>query len=303
MDSFPAQWNYLKNCVINQKMPQSMLFVGPLHCAIPQFVNGVIQLIFCKSLENLPCLSCADCQMVARNEHPDALWVKPDKVGGAIKIEQVRELQQQAYLTPQRVLSRVIIIDGADRMNTASANALLKILEEPPAQTLFILIAQQISTVLPTVLSRCHLLSFSAAHDLYLDNCLLLGQHYPSDSPRGLIVQQAEQLIDELIAVRLGQQHPCILAAEWSKLEPSALLWFLYLVYSQLQLIYISNTELSGPAAKQLLHCAKLLNPISVFEQIGKINNIIKKLNNNLNVNMTLILEDMLFNLANDSFQ
>lgn len=303
MDSFPAQWNYLKNCVINQKIPQSMLFVGPLHCAIPQFVSGLIQLIFCKNPQHAPCLSCSDCQMIARNEHPDALWVKPDKAGGAIKIDQVRELQQQAYLTPQRVLNRVIIIDSADRMNAASANALLKILEEPPAQTLFILIAQQISTVLPTVLSRCHLLSFSAADDLYQDNFLLLGQHYPADSPRGLIMQQAEQLIDELIAVRLGLQHPCILAAVWSKLESGALLWFLYLVYSQLQLVYVSQTELSGPAAKQLNHCARLLNPIIVFEQIGKLNNIIKKLNNNLNVNMTLILEDMLFNLAEDGSQ
>ena len=105
--------------------------------------------------------------MIERMEHPDVEWIKPEKNGGAIKIDQIRELQNTAYLTPQRARYRLIVIEAADRMNTASANALLKILEEPAQHTVFILIAQQLSTVLPTILSRCQIISFSSSDDSY----------------------------------------------------------------------------------------------------------------------------------------
>ena len=298
MINYPAQWNQIKSALVNQRIAQGMLFVGPLHCSLEDFVTKVMQLFFCKKQLKAPCFECIDCQMLHRIEHPDVEWIKPEKNGGSIKIDQIRELQSTAYLTPQRSQYKLIVIEAADRMNTASANALLKILEEPAKHTVFILIAQQLSTVLPTILSRCQIITFSFPEDSYSKNLLILGDHYPHDSERSLIVRQAESILDGLIALLEGKEHPCSLAAQWKQFELGTILWFLYLVYSQLQNMYIDSSVGTGPAKNQLVRLLSLLNPIIIFMQIDKINTLLRKIGHNIHVSHTLVIEDLLLSLV-----
>lgn len=300
--NYPIQWKQIQSGLLNNRVNQSMLFVGPLHCALAQFSSQVMQLFLCKETINAPCSQCNDCKMVERMEHPDIEWVKPEKIGGSIKIDQIRELQNSAYLTPQRAKYRLIAIEAADRMNTASANALLKILEEPAKHTIFILIAQQLSTILPTILSRCYIIPFSSAEDSYSKNLLMLGELYPHDSERAMIVKQAETILDGLIALLEQKEHPCILTAQLTQYELGTMLWFLYLVYSQLQYMHISKSLAIGPASQQLNKLVTLIKPMMIFIQIDKINTLLKKISHNINVNHTLILEDLFFILgtAND---
>lgn len=298
MNTHPEQRKKIQSALINQRIPQSMLFVGPSHCAITDFVTQIMQMFHCKVNRQEPCLTCIDCQMIHNMEHPDVHWMKPEKTGGAIKIDQVRELQNSAYLTPQRSQHRMIVIEAADRMNTASANALLKILEEPAEHTVFILIAQQLSTVLPTILSRCQLFTFSSLDDSAANNLLTLGDRHPEESERAVIVKQSEAILEGLIALIEQREHPCILAAQWSQFEISTLLWFLYLVYSQLQCMYFTSAQVSGPAINQLKRLLALTNPILIFSQIDKINTLLRKLSHNMNINHTLVLEDLLFSLV-----
>lgn len=298
IEPYTIQWQKIQNAVRNARIPPALFFVGPLHCNIHAFTIEALQLLLCKknSSELVPCLTCPDCQMVARIEHPDVYWVKPEKSGSAIKIDQIRELHTIAFLTPQRASYRFIIIEYADKMNVAAANALLKILEEPSAHTHFILIGEQVSTVLPTVLSRCQLTPFSA-HD-NLANLLELGSYYPEDSERTALTRQAESMIAGLIAIIKKEQHPCILAAQWNQFELPNLLWFLYLVYSQVS--YLTSTDINPEslAYKSLMALKVLTTPILIFEQIDKINKILKKLSHNMNINQLLVLEDLLFSLA-----
>lgn len=298
MITHQVQWNQLQSAWVSQRIPQAMLFVGPLHCGLTHFVTQLMQLYLCQHSQIEPCRECLNCRMVVKMEHPDVVWVKPDKNGGAIKIDQIRELQHTAFLTPQRSTYRLIAIEAADRMNTASANALLKILEEPAQHTIFILIAQQLSTVLPTVLSRCQLVRFSSLDDSYLHNLLMLGYQYPQESDRALIVSQSESILEGLIAIVEGEQHPCILASAWNAFEINTLLWFLYLVFAQLQNMHINKAIATGPGHHQLLKLSSLLNPILIFMQIDKINTILRKLSHNINVNHTLVLEDLLFGIV-----
>jgi DNA polymerase-3 subunit delta' len=96
---------------------------------------------------------------VEGGNHPDILVVEPD--GQFIKVEQIRELQKRLGYKPFEGKATVCIVDGADRLNISAANSLLKTLEEPPAQTHLVLIAENIRMVIPTILSRCQRINFS----------------------------------------------------------------------------------------------------------------------------------------------
>ena len=105
-----------------------------------------------------PC-ACRSCRKILSGAHPDILTVKA--TGGLIKIAQIRELCQKLLIKPYEASVRVVIIHDAHTMNPESGNALLKILEEPPEKTMFILITDQASDVLPTILSRCQVVVFN----------------------------------------------------------------------------------------------------------------------------------------------
>jgi len=275
-----------------------MLFVGPLDCALTDFTIRYMQLLFCKKrISAVPCLQCIDCQMAARHEHPDVEWIKPDKSGGSIKIDQIRELQNTSYLTPQRAAHRVIVIESADRMNTAAANSLLKILEEPARHTLFLLLAQQLGSLLPTVLSRCQILRFAADENSSATDFLQSAEKYPQDSEHALIIKQSEIILDGLIALIERREHPCVLATQWTRFGLSTLLWFLYLVYSQLQVMHFNKSDSTSSAVNQLIKLTSLLSPVIIFAQLDKINTLQRQLNHNMNVNHTLALEDLLLDL------
>src|SRR5665647_1760286 len=100
MINHQTQWKKIQSTLVHQRIAQSMLFVGPLHCSLADFATKIMKLFLCKQKSNDPCFNCIDCQMVERMEHPDVEWVKPEKNGGAIKIDQIRALHNSAYLTP-----------------------------------------------------------------------------------------------------------------------------------------------------------------------------------------------------------
>ena len=102
-----------------------------------------------------PCGTCSACRArrIAADVHPDVLRVAPS--GLQIKIDQVRELCRTFEMKPYEARVRLAIIADAHRMNPPAGNALLKMLEEPPAGTVLILTALQASDLLPTIVSRC----------------------------------------------------------------------------------------------------------------------------------------------------
>ncbi|MFT4058436.1 MAG: DNA polymerase III subunit delta' C-terminal domain-containing protein [Legionella sp.] len=297
MNIYPEQWHYLHTAWSRRRNPQAMLFVGALDQALNDFILQFMQLIFCKNLNINACQQCADCQMVACVGHPDVQWIKPEKNGGPIKVDQIRELQHYSYLTPQRAAYRLIVIESAERMNSSAANALLKILEEPAPHTLFLLLANQISTVLPTVLSRCQILYFAPIMDLSTFNLTDLTAQYPPESGQAMVLNQSEAILNGLIAILENKEHPCVITAQWSQFDLSTLLWFFYLIYSQVQMILLQPGAMNTLVMPQLTRLASLMPPSKIFSQIDKINELQRKLSHNINVNHTLVLEDLLFDL------
>jgi len=105
------------------------------------------------------CGQCRSCRKILSESHPDVYWILPS--GNYIKVAQIRELCLRLSLKPHEAEMRLAVITEAHTLNAEAGNTLLKVLEEPPEQTLFILTARQASDLLPTILSRCRHIRFN----------------------------------------------------------------------------------------------------------------------------------------------
>ena len=107
-----------------------------------------------------PCDACASCQKITRDVHPDVHRLSPHGASESIPIDDVRHLLERVSLRPYMGKRTVAIIDGADRLTEEAANSLLKALEEPPGQTVFLLTTAHPARCLSTIISRCRIVRF-----------------------------------------------------------------------------------------------------------------------------------------------
>ena len=111
--------------------------------------------LFCESGERRPCGVCRGCLRVAAGSHPDLHLVESASSGAKLKIEQIRALRRQLALTPGEGSWRVAILQRFEEATVAAANALLKNLEEPPSYVIILVLARDVQSLLPTIVSRC----------------------------------------------------------------------------------------------------------------------------------------------------
>ncbi len=107
------------------------------------------------------CDECLNCRKINGANHPDVIWVRPESKLRVILIGQIRELLQAVNLKPTQARFKIAIIVDADRLQIQAANAFLKTLEEPPADSILILLTTDPQRILETILSRCLRLNFS----------------------------------------------------------------------------------------------------------------------------------------------
>ena len=173
-----SAWNKLRKG-IGEHHP-TLLLHGPAGTGKRHFGEVFARFLLCNSPTeaDLPCMTCRACHWFSLGTHPDFRLLTIDalrpqatsvvesqtddaarsekKAATQITIEQIRDLQTFLSLSTHRAGGwRVVLIHPAESMNTFAANALLKILEEPPARTVFLLIADELRRLLPTVVSRC----------------------------------------------------------------------------------------------------------------------------------------------------
>lgn len=104
------------------------------------------------------CGKCRACTQIAQMQHPDLAVVQAEQEGGTLKVEQVRELQHSLALSPYEGQFRVALLLRFEEAHPGAANALLKILEEPPSRVVLVLTAESAERLLPTIVSRCEVL-------------------------------------------------------------------------------------------------------------------------------------------------
>lgn len=157
--ALPAQrdaGSFLANALEGNMVGHAYLFVGPPGSGKMEAALALAEGIVCP---NGGCGACEDCARVQRGAHPDVHVLQPGSSQGYL-IDQVRGMIDEIGLAPVRSKRRAWLVNSADALTSASANALLKSLEEPPRDVVFVLLATSSDAVLPTISSRCQIVPF-----------------------------------------------------------------------------------------------------------------------------------------------
>ncbi|NLT14486.1 MAG: hypothetical protein GXY05_09100 [Clostridiales bacterium] len=124
-----------------------------------EFAWKLAAAIVCANPDEKPCLTCPHCQKATRRIHPDIITIDRNPEAREIYVDQIRALREDAVIMPNEASKKVYILYHAGSMNVYAQNAILKLLEDPPVSAAFILIADNPAELLPTVRSRCVVLS------------------------------------------------------------------------------------------------------------------------------------------------
>ncbi len=196
----------------SSRLPQAWLIHGVAGLGKRQWAERARQRLLCR--QGNACGQCPSCHLLDSGAHPDSYTVEPD--GPWIKIEAIRGLIHWAGLSAQQGERKVCLIAQAQRMNAASANALLKTLEEPPGQTLFLLLADELQTIPATIRSRCRLENLPMPTRKQARDWLLSRHEQPEAVEQALALARgnpglAAQWLeaDQLPALRLFVQRVC----------------------------------------------------------------------------------------------
>jgi DNA polymerase III subunit delta' len=207
----------LQTAVARQRLAHAYLFHG--EAAIGKRTTAVYfaQALNCERASSNhgldACGSCRSCQQIEARTHPDYFVIEPDNEMATpqIKIEQVREIEQQVIYRPLLGERKICLIDEADRMTIGAANALLKTLEEPPDHSFFILITSRPAALPITIRSRCQSVRFATPARTDVEAALILKREMPLDDARFLAMisegRIGEALSTDLKSIRSQQQE------------------------------------------------------------------------------------------------
>src|SRR5215213_7796583 len=168
----------LKRMMVTARLPGALLFVGEEGIGKKLFALEVARALNCRSpKDHEACGVCSSCTRIVKLNYPqrdDAdewmqiIWTNHPDVGlvvaprRVLRVEQMRQIEKEANFRPFEGKARVFLIDEADKLNDASANALLKVLEEPPRTSHLVLIRARPGRRVPTIVSRCEMSRVSA---------------------------------------------------------------------------------------------------------------------------------------------
>jgi DNA polymerase-3 subunit delta' len=160
----------LERSLARGRLGHAYLFSGLDLADLENVARALAKVLVCEqppkvSDSGLPmesCDRCLSCRKVDEQNHPDVIWVRPESKLRVVTIDQMRDLMQTVHLKPAQAAFKVGIIVSADRLNVQAANAFLKTLEEPPPDSVLILLTTEPQRILETIQSRCLRLNFAS---------------------------------------------------------------------------------------------------------------------------------------------
>jgi DNA polymerase-3 subunit delta' len=238
-------WDRLCNYGVHNRVPQALLITGNKGLGKQHLANQYAYSLLCAKPQanGFACGHCHSCLLVNAETHPDFMQIQPDEAKTSITIDQIRSLVTKLTLKPQFEMYRIVIVNPADKMNNAAANAFLKCLEEPTERTIIILITDKPAQLPATIVSRCQKLAVARPAKEIV--CTWLKQQAVRDDPELLFgLAQGSPLLalhyanegaltlrndcfKAWVDIAKQRNHPVIVAENWHKLPETTLIFWI----------------------------------------------------------------------------
>jgi DNA polymerase III subunit delta' len=218
------------------RLPHALLLAGPSGLGKNAFGLHLARWLLCaQPTAAQPCGVCHSCRLVQAGSHPDLVVISPEEEGKAVLVDQIRALADFLHLKSHIAARKVAVITPAEAMNLNAANALLKMLEEPPAGAYLILVGTRLSRLPATIRSRCTRFEFRRPARAEALAWLKTQSEKPGDAEllldlangapvRALelgqtgYLQQRRQLMDDIEALGGKKTDPLTCAGRWKTL-------------------------------------------------------------------------------------
>lgn len=151
-----ALFNQIKKRYQQHRLPHALLFAGEKGVGKKNFSDQLVHYLLCSERGDQACGHCHACELFMAGHHPDFLCLSPED-NKMIKVDEVRALSKFVNTSSQYQQAKIVLIQHADRMNTAASNALLKTLEEPANNVYLMLLVERPSFLPATIRSRCQI--------------------------------------------------------------------------------------------------------------------------------------------------
>jgi len=310
-----AQWSRIAASGERGHFPHALLLHGRPGLGKQVFARELAQGLLCASppAHGRPCGHCRACQLFLAGTHPDAVLVEPEEAGKAILIEHVRGLTRVVGLKSSQGGNKVAVIAPAESMNRNAANSLLKTLEEPPDDTVLLLVSHAPALLPATVRSRCQRLAFRTPSPV--DVGPWLADRLPAGSETGVFLRLANgspfralelarddalaqrgDILRDLRGLAGAGADPVATAADWHRLGLKPVGdWMYSLVTDLIRLKHgASRPEIvNGDAEPELRALSAGLDLRLLFNMLDKCLEMRRVLERHLNLNHQCLLEDL----------
>ncbi|MGY3039081.1 DNA polymerase-3 subunit delta' [Rhodanobacter sp. TND4EL1] len=266
-----AHWDRLQASRQRGALAHALLLCGAAGLDKRAFAQQFVQGLLCSApAGGEPCRHCRSCLLIAAGSHPDVVsltfGLRKDGVQRSeIVVDQIRELSARLAMNSQFGGWQVATIDPADAMNPAAANALLKTLEEPAAQTMLILLADAPWRLPQTIRSRCQRVEFQLPAEADALAWLQAeGVRHPAEAlaaaagnpglaqawAREGALERRHEVRKDLAALAAGRGQPTEVVKRWLDSEPTQRLWFA--AQATADEVRARSTSAAGPLASAM---------------------------------------------------
>ncbi|WNO10932.1 DNA polymerase III subunit delta' [Teredinibacter sp. KSP-S5-2] len=305
-------WQEFIDNISADRLPHAMLLTGVAGTGVETLAIAMGQFLLCQSpMGKISCGRCKSCMLLSSGNHPDMVVISPEEPGKQIKVDEIRTLADFVGKTSQQGAKKIIVIHPADALNINAANALLKNLEEPAGDTVFLLVSSSLSQVLPTIRSRCLKLVLPLP-EKHLAEEWLKSVHV--EQPGAILeaaggapllakswadseyLQERQKLLQSLVALSLSQTTPIETAKVWAKVDLTSIISnMLYWVEKMIKIRLADEPLAELSELEQAFEGAESGLLFRLRDNLAKKRRLVQS---SSNLNPTLILEELMLDWA-----
>ncbi len=307
-----GSWAKFVNARSQNHLPHALLISGMEGTGKLDFARKIVTSLLCTSpVDNTSCQKCQSCKTYQAGANPDYMQIELLEGKQQISVDQIRQLSKFISYTRSFNAYRVILLNPVERMNLNAANSLLKSLEEPASNTLIVLVATNLGKILPTIKSRCQLLTLPSPNKN--QSVQWVRQRLPKSNPEELLdmanmqplnaikvtdedIQNREALATDLLGICTHQKMITEVAKSWEKFDHSILInwqtnWLIKIIKSKV----IDGSTVSGSRQNLGITLSNIKNCLAPDSQWILYHQLIKqKQYIHTSVNSLLFIENLL---------